>query len=395
LPYGFGRSYGDSCLNEGRTLIDCSRLSRFLAFDQETGLLSCESGVSLAEILKFAVPRGWFLPVTPGTKFVTVGGAIANDVHGKNHHGAGSFGLHVTRFLLCRSDCELLECSADRNSELFRATIGGLGLTGVVLAAEIQLKPIQGDRIDSEGIPFQSIPEFEAISEESDEKFEYTVAWIDCLSGRRSRGMFFRGNHSEGFHNRREIRFGPKVPCALPGFLWNERILAILNSSYYRWKSLRRSRALVPYDAFFYPLDAIRQWNLLYGKAGFVQYQCVVPEGSLSALEEMLDRVARAKLGSFLTVLKRFGSRLSPGMLSFPRPGFTLTLDFPVNGEGALELLSTLDQIVLQAGGALYPAKDARMSLLLFEASFQNWRAFRDYVDPAMSSSFWRRVTQG
>jgi FAD/FMN-containing dehydrogenase len=394
LPYGLGRSYGDSCLNEGRTLIDCSRLTRILAFDRENGRIWCEAGVSLADILSVAVPAGWFLPVTPGTKFVTVGGAIANDVHGKNHHRAGSFGLHVMRFLLCRSDMGLLECSPHQHQDLFAATVGGLGLTGVLLSAEMQLKRITGDRINCESIPFESLADFQAISTESDGKFEYTVAWVDSFSRKRRRGILFRGNHDTGFQAKRELKLGPKMPFSLPQFLLTRPFLALSNFAYYQWKSLRGSRTLATIDDFFYPLDSIRQWNLVYGKSGFLQYQFVIPESAADSLEEIFRVIAKDGLGSFLAVLKRFGSLRSPGMLSFPRPGLTLALDFPMRGERTLRLLATLDRIVGEAGGALYPAKDARMSPQMFEASFPQWRAFRSFVDPAMSSSFWRRVTE-
>jgi len=394
LPYGLGRSYGDSCLNEGRSLIDCSRLTRILSFDRVTGRIWCEAGVSLADILRIVVPAGWFLPVTPGTKFATVGGAIANDVHGKNHHRAGSFGLHVVRFLLCRSDRGVLECCPDQNPELFGATIGGLGLTGVLLSAEIQLKQIIGDRINCESIPFDSIADFQAISTESDCKFEYTVAWVDSFSRKRLRGILFRGNHRKDFHVAQKDKSGPKIPFSFPQFLLNRRSLALFNFAYYQWKSLYGSRTSAPLDAFFYPLDSIRQWNLVYGKSGFLQYQLVIPESECDSFEEVLKVIAKDGLGSFLAVLKRFGSLRSPGMLSFPRPGLTLALDFPMRGERTLRLLATLDEIVNQAGGALYPAKDARMSPQMFEASFPKWRDFRSFIDPAMSSSFWRRVTE-
>ena len=197
LAYGLGRSYGDSCLNDGRDLVECSRLNRVLGFDAEQGHILCEAGVSLSDILEVAVPRGWFLPVTPGTRFVTVGGAIANDVHGKNHHRAGTLGRHVRRLELCRSDHGLLLCSPESNPDLFRATIGGLGLTGVITCAEIALKKISGPLIDLETIPFHSLPEFLSLSHDSDQTFEYTVAWVDCVSQKGTRGIFFRGNHSD------------------------------------------------------------------------------------------------------------------------------------------------------------------------------------------------------
>jgi FAD/FMN-containing dehydrogenase len=393
LAYGLGRSYGDSCLNEGRSLIDCSRLDRLLAFDRHTGLLTCEAGTSLAEILRIAVPAGWFLPVTPGTKSVTVGGAIANDVHGKNHHRSGSFGLHVSRLLLCRSDRGILECGPHQNADLFRATVGGLGLTGVILCAEIALKRITSDRIDVEAIPFESAAEFLALSADSDSNFEYTVAWIDCLSYKSLRGIVSRGNHAKPSHLAREYRPRPGVPLPFPRFLLNGSTARLFNSAYFHWKAAHKSLASVPFDPFFYPLDSFRHWNLAYGKSGFLQYQCVIPESSSQAVEEVIGQIAKQGSGPFLAVLKRFGGLASPGMLSFPRPGITLALDFPMRGEGTLRDLRFLDQIVQQCRGAVYPAKDARMDPETFETSFPHWREFRSYIDPVMSSSFWRRVT--
>lgn len=395
LPYGLGRSYGDSCLNAGRSLLDCSRLDRLLSFDRKSGRLWCEAGVPLAEILRVTVPRGWFLPVTPGTKFVTVGGAIANDVHGKNHHRAGTFGLHVTRLFLCRSDHGIVECSPWDNVELFRATVGGLGLTGVILAAEIQLKAIPGDEIAADTIPFQSLSDFQRLVEVSDQEFEYTVAWIDCFSGEQPRGIFHRGNHADGFRDAPHKNRGIGVPFAAPHFLLHRYGLKLFNSAYYRWKSRRGATSRVGIDPFFYPLDAIRNWNLLYGQRGFLQYQCVIPEAAYDVLQDMLGKIGRDAMGSFLAVLKRFGRTESPGMLSFPRPGLTLALDFPMRGDSTLRLLDELDEIVVQNGGAVYPAKDARMSPRTFEASFPAAGEFRRFMDPALSSSFWRRVTGG
>jgi len=391
LAYGLGRSYGDSCLSE-RTLMDISKLNRLLGADYQDGWIRCEAGTSLAEILKIIVPKGWFLPVTPGTKFVTVGGAIANDVHGKNHHRAGTFGGYVRKIALCRSDEGLLICGPQQNTGLFRATIGGLGLTGVIVWAEIQLKPIPGARIQVETLPFSSLQEFMALTSESDQTHEYTVAWLDCFSGRRTKGIFFRGNHKSGsvrFHSRHH-----KVPFALPDWLLNRLTIKLFNSAYSTRKHWGRRQSIVPYEPFFYPLDSLQGWNLLYGKRGFLQYQCVVPEQSVAAVEEMLDLVAASGMGSFLAVLKKFGGVPSPGMLSFPRPGLTLSLDFPMRGQRTLSLLDTLDQVVMKGGGGLYPAKDARMSATMFQASFPNWREFRQFMDAKFSSSFWQRVTE-
>ena len=393
LPYGLGRSYGDSCLNAGRELVDCRRLNRILGFDETTGMMRCESGVSFADIIDVFLPKGWFLPVTPGTRFVTVGGAIANDVHGKNHHCAGTFGAHVRQIGLHRSNDGFVVCNSEHNSNTLHATIGGLGLTGVIAWADVQLKRVAGAWIDAESKPFESLDAFLDLSRESSERFEYTVAWLDCFAGKHPRGIFFRGNHSSHPEGNVRHRRGPKVPFAVPGWMLNRHSMKAFNTAYYEYHSGKKGTRIVPYDSFFYPLDSIRQWNLLYGRQGFLQYQCVIPETNIAAFEDLLDRIARSDMGSFLGVLKQFGSALPAGMLSFPRPGLTLALDFPMRGERTLKLMQSLDDIVRQSGGALYPAKDARMDPALFEASFPRWRSFVPYIDQKMSSSFWRRVT--
>jgi FAD/FMN-containing dehydrogenase len=393
LPYGLGRSYGDSCLNTGRDLIDCRRLNRILDFDESTGILRCESGVSLSDIIDIFLPKEWFLPVTPGTRFVTLGGAIANDVHGKNHHCAGTFGAHVKQIGLHRSNDGLVVCSAAENSNMLRATIGGLGLTGVIAWADIQLKRVAGAWIDAELVPFQSLSSFLDLSRESNDRFEYTVAWLDCFAGKNPRGIFFRGNHAAEHGKEYRRKGGPKLPFALPAWMLNRYSVKAFNTAYYKVHSAKKGASVVAYDSFFYPLDSVRQWNLLYGKQGFLQYQCVIPDTNVAACEELLDRIAHSGMGSFLGVLKQFGSAPPAGMLSFPRPGLTIALDFAMRGERTLQLLQSLDEVVQQSGGALYPAKDARMSHALFEASFPRWRSFVPYIDPKMSSSFWRRVT--
>jgi len=393
LPFGLRCSYGDSCLNGGRELIDCRRLNRILGFDEATGVVRCEGGVSLADIIEVFLPKGWFPPVTPGTSLVTVGGAIANDVHGKNHHRAGTFGAHVQRLALHRSDSGLLCCSASENPDLFRATIGGLGLTGVIAWADVQLKRVGGPWMASESIAFSSLETFLELTHASNDRFEYTVAWIDCFSGKRVRGIFFRGNHAHDCHRKFRPRRGPTVPFAMPGWVLNGGSIRAFNAAYYAVHVLTKGSALVPFDKFFYPLDSIRHWNLLYGRRGLLQYQCVIPQSHPEACEELLERSARSGMGSFLGVLKQFGSAPPAGMLSFPRPGLTIALDFPMRGERTLKLMRSFDQVVRDSGGALYPAKDARMSPAMFEVSFPRWRDFIPYMDPRMSSSFWRRVT--
>lgn len=400
LPYGLGRSYGDSCLNAGGTLIDTAALNRFMAFDQETGLICCEAGVTLADILKLIVPLGWFLPTTPGTKFVTVGGAIANDVHGKNHHKAGTFGCHVTRFELLRSDGQQVICSPTENAELFRATIGGLGLTGLILWAEFQLRRVSGPFIAKEQIRFESVDEFFDINDDSDTDFEYTMSWVDCLATGKSlgRGLYMRGNHSwprrvPGKPSEAKPLF--TVPMELPSFLLNNFTVKAFNELYFRSQIGKSKAQTTFYDPFFYPLDAILDWNRLYGRPGFLQYQFVVPFASdRGAIKEILRQISTSGVLSFLAVLKVFGDVKSPGMLSFPRPGVTLALDFPFRGRPTLALMERLDQVVRESGGALYPAKDARMSPESFAASYPNWAEFAKHIDPKFSSSFWRRVTR-
>lgn len=399
LPFGRGRSYGDCCLNDGGLLLDTSRLDHLIDFDRQRGLLRCEAGVTLEEILRVIVPEGFFIPVSPGTQFVTVGGAIANDVHGKNHHRAGTFGRHVTRFELLRSDGTRRVCSKAEHADWFRATIGGLGLTGLVTWAEFQLKPIESPWIDVEAVPFAGVDEFLRLCDESDAAFEYTVAWVDALrAGRRqAHGIFLRGNHApaSGGPQLPRQHNGPSltVPCEMPGWVLNRPSLAVFNRLYYTRQCLAPRRRRVGFGEFFYPLDAIAHWNRLYGRRGLLQFQCVVdPARDAGILERLLAAIEHAGSGSFLTVMKRFGAMPSPGLLSFPRPGVTLSVDMLHRGPSTLACLSKLDVRVRNHGGAIYPAKDACMAPETFRGSFPAWRRFQAYVDPKFSSSFWRRV---
>jgi len=395
LPFACGRSYGDSCLNDGGALLDVTGLDRFIAFDESQGLLRCEAGVTLAEILALAVPRGWFVPVLPGTRWVSVGGAIANDIHGKNHHRAGAFGSHVTCLELLRSSGERVLCSPEGNTELFRATIGGLGLTGLILWAEIRLKPVPGAAITMERVRFSGLDEFFELSAR-DQDYEYTVAWIDCLASasRRGRGLFLRGDHAPGpLTSAKAGGLRMRIPVDLPSGLVNRVTMTGFNALYYRSQLRSSYRRTVPYEPFFFPLDGIANWNRLYGKRGLLQYQCVVPEPAARAISSLLDQVARSTETPSLAVLKRFGALESPGMLSFPRPGITLAIDFANRGPSTLALLEELDGVVGDAGGAVYPAKDARMSAASFRRFFPGWQSFAPHVDPRFSSSFWRRVT--
>ncbi len=398
LPFGNGRSYGDSCLNVGGALLQTRSLDRFIRFDREAGIVACEAGVLLADILRLVVPAGWFLPIVPGTCHVTLGGAIANDVHGKNHHRAGTFGRYVRQFELLRSDGARLVCSPTDNSNWFAATVGGLGLTGVITWVELQLRPIRSPRLNVESARFGNLAEFFALCEEVERDYEYTVAWIDCLSrGKRlGRGILQCANHAE---QQDSAQASPErtlaVPFASPVSLVNGVSLRIFNALHYYRQSRNRKRTSEDFGRFFFPLDRILQWNRLYGPAGFYQYQCVVPMHSARrATTELLETIAGSGLGSFLAVLKRFGTVVSPGMLSFPREGVTLALDFPNKGAAVERLFQSLDRIVGAAGGTLYPAKDGRMPGARFRSGYPRWQEFSQYIDPACSSSFWRRVTE-
>ncbi len=403
LAYGLGRSYGDSCLNPGGSLLLTSGLDRFMAFDPATGLLSCEAGVTLDAILRLVVPQGWFLPVTPGTKYVTIGGAIANDVHGKNHHGAGTFGRHVRQLSLLRSDGRVHVCSPHRESELFAATVAGLGLTGLILSAEIKLQRIQSQDVIQETVPFEDLDGFFAINRESVESWPFTVAWVDCVArGRRlGRGLYYRGRPAPPSlaptrPARSHLTHAPlaRVPFRLPSFSLNRLTVGAFNALY-RWSNLRKpSPSRVHYDGYFYPLDGVLHWNRIYGSGGFLQFQCVVPHSDGGAvMRDLLARIARSGQASFLTVLKTFGALQSPGLLSFPRPGVTLALDLRHRGASTLALFAELEGVVREAGGALYPAKDACMSPESFRAAYPSLPRFEKHLDPAFSSAFWRRMT--
>lgn len=397
LSRGLGRSYGDACLNDGGTLIATHRLNRFHSFDPQSGLLSCECGVTLEDILDIAIPKGWFLPVTPGTKYVTVGGAIANDIHGKNHHREGTFGRHVVQFRLLRSDGQLLVCSSDKNANLYSATIGGLGLTGIIIDAVIQLKKVASAYIEMDSIKCRNLDEFFEISRDSDKEYEYTVSWIDCLSRGTSmgRGIFMRGNHcldsgKIAFKRKQKL----KVPFDLPGFALSTASIAAFNFLYYNKQQSRHVHSLAHYDPFFYPLDTVIDWNRIYGKRGFLQFQCVVPDDNNNqSIRTILKTIVDSGQASFLAVIKEFGTIPSPGLLSFPRKGVTLALDFPLKGQSTLDLFGRLDDIVADAGGALYPAKDATMTGPHFRQYYPAWRELASLVDRKFSSSFWRRVT--
>jgi len=392
LPAGLARSYGDVGLNEDNALLIATGINRILAWNQQTGLIRCEAGLSLAQLLEFCVPRGWFPQVLPGTKFVTVGGAIANDIHGKNHHVAGTFGCHVPRFEIVRSDGTRAVCSADENADMYRATIGGMGLTGLLTWADIQLRPIISPQIAYMGTKFHGLNEFLALTKAS--KSEYSMAWLDTAARGRNwaRGIFMEGDHSaadDPLTTGKAARF--PFPIDLPPGLLNRTTVGLFNFAFFHKQLGKHVNHFMHYDPFFFPLDAIHNWNRMYGSRGLLQFQCVVPADAMQAIIRV---VTDAGLSSFLTVLKIFGDVRSPGIMSFPKPGWTLALDFPIRGDRTFELFDRLAYMTLEAGGRLYPAKDARMTSSQFQRFYPQWRDFAQFIDPNFSSSFWRRVAK-
>ncbi len=386
LPRGLGRSYGDCCLHsDGRLLLTAS-MDHILSFERQTGVLRAEAGLSLDALLQVCLPSGWFPAVTPGTRFVTLGGAVANDVHGKNHHRAGSFGHHVRRIGLLRREGLLVLGPEDA---LFRATIGGLGLTGLILWVELQLQAVKGPWFDAEAIRFGSLDEFLDREEEINRHYAYTAAWVDGFSA-EGRGVCFCGNHSQDRDAAALPRPRMGVPAEAPDWLLNPLGQRLFNELYYR-KPAGRSR--VHAFSFLYPLDALNGWNRLYGRRGFQQWQCVVPRAAgRGVLKEVLKRTRSAGEASYLALLKSFGERSSPGMLGFCRPGWTLALDFPMRGPSTSRMLRELSGIVMQAGGALYPAKDAQMSDSDFRAGTPGLQEFLPHRETAFQSDFWQRV---
>ena len=397
LPVGMGRSYGDVCLLKDGNLLVTTGMDRILSFDPATGLLTAEAGMSLAQILDFAVPRGFFLPVTPGTKYVTLGGAIANDIHGKNHHSAGTFGCHVTQFELVRSDGMHMLCSPTQNPDWFAATIGGLGLTGLIPWATLKLIPIVSRKIDVEYIHFHGIDEFLSLTKQY-EHSTYTVSWVDCVSTGKNfaRGIFMAGEHSTVPD---ELKPSPEpklvFPFDAPAFALNKFSVSAFNTLFFHKQITPYKQLVQDYEPYFYPLDIALHWNRMYGKRGLLQFQYAIPwEHAREATIAILREVAKSGLASFLAVLKAFGDLPSPGLLSFPQPGITLALDFPIKPGKSFPLFERLADMTLEFGGRLYPAKDAAMTAAQFQAFYPQWEKLARYRDPLITSSFWERVTQ-
>ena len=393
LARGQGRSYGDSCLNNNHSLLLTHHLNHIIDFDVSSGEICCESGVTFEQLFALIIPQGWFAPVTPGTKFITVGGAVANDVHGKNHHNAGTFGNYVKSLELLRSDGERITCAYDQDPDLLKATIGGLGLTGLILNVTFQLKKIKSAWIETEINCFKNLDEFSTLSQKR-QNDEYLVSWVDSLASGENlgRGVFISGKHTDSKTDyRKSSGLKLSVPFYFPSWTLNRYTVAAFNTLYFAINKKHHGKHIKHYEPFFFPLDNIGNWNRIYGRRGFVQYQCVLPPDADH--RSFLETVSNSGFGSFLSVLKTFGDIPSEGLLSFPMPGITIALDFPVNRQ-LLSFLDELDTFVMAASGRVYIAKDARMSPEAFHAFYPQIEQFQSYLDPKFSSSFWRRVME-
>jgi FAD/FMN-containing dehydrogenase len=384
IARGCGRSYGDCSLNSELT-VATGAMDRLIAFDEQTGQLTCEAGLRLADLIDILLPRGWLAPVTPGTRFVTIGGMIAADVHGKNHHVAGSFCDHLDWIDIALPGGPVERCSRETNADLFAATCGGMGLTGIIVRAAFRLKRVETSRIRQRTIRAGNLEAAVDVFEASLD-WTYSVAWVDCLATGKDlgRSVVFLGEHAladelpddrRGDPFRRPPRKARRMPVDAPSFALGPRAVRLFNGSYYR--AQRDGERLVDFEPYFYPLDAIGDWNRIYGRRGFMQYQCVLPlETSRSGMARLLEAISSEGAGSFLAVLKRMGPQ-SFGLLSFGMPGYTLALDFPVS-ESNLALLVRLDAIVAECSGRLYLAKDARAAAAAVEPGYPRLPQFRE-----------------
>jgi decaprenylphospho-beta-D-ribofuranose 2-oxidase len=376
IPRGLGRSYGDSSLNS--IVLETFRLDHFISFNHETGLISCQAGVSIHEILNLVIPKGWFVPVTPGTGYVTVGGALASDVHGKNHHIGGSFSQHVVSFDLLLGNGEGVTVTPSGMPDLFKATCGGMGLTGIILSATFQLIPIQSSFISQRTLRANGLEEVCELFE-ANALSTYSVAWIDCLAKGRQMGrsLLMLGEHSicDGL----ELCDQPKkgLLIDMPNLVLNPYSIKVFNFFYFHKSIFINQKKDLPYRPYFYPLDAINNWNRLYGKNGFIQYQFVLPKAvGVKGLKRILDVISKSNKGSFLAVLKVFGKG-NENYLSFPIEGYSLALDFKME-PGIVELVKRLDSMVLEMGGRVYLTKDALMSGQMFKSTYPQWQIFEE-----------------
>lgn len=395
--FGQGRSYGDVALNAGGIVAHTQHMNRFIDADWTTGRIRAEAGMTLDQLLQTCVPRGWFVPVSPGTKYVSLGGAVANDVHGKNHHAVGSFGAHVTALGLHRSDVPPMTLSPQDNSDLFALTISGLGLTGLITWVELQLIPISSPFMKVENLRMDNLDAFFDLSANSAD-WPYSVAWVDCFATGNAlgRGVFTRARHSSEVDPL--VPHAPQArltwPADAPAWMLTKGTIAAFNAAYRRRPGARLKGAQ-HYGPFFYPLDGINRWNRMYGRRGFFQHQCIVPTAhAKGAVRQLLDTIAKAGQGSFLAVLKQHAAETSPGRNSFCTEGTSLALDFANKGASTRALLSELDSIVLKHEGRMYPAKDGVMSGQTYQSCYPNWKELDAARDPALNSAFWQRVTE-
>lgn len=397
LPTGLGRSYGDVGLNDNGTTISMIKHNEIISLDEKNGILNCESGLSIKDILNFIVPKGWFLPVVPGTRNVTIGGAIANDIHGKNHHKVGTFGNYVKSIRLLRSDGTILNCNEEENRDYLSATVAGLGLTGIIISAEIYLKKISSSYVDVTTFKFQSLDEYWEINNNCEKEFDYTVSWVDCFYNKNEslRGVYLAGNHKENFERKEYFEnINITFPFTPPFSLVNNFSLKILNQLYYFLNKTSKN-SIQHYKKFFFPLDIVNNWNKAYGKKGFFQYQFVVPKkNGPQTIEKVLEIINKNNQVPALGVLKNFGDVKSIGLNSFPFEGVTLSLDFPNKGEKTKKLFDELNKVIFENNGRIYPAKDAFMNPKEFQESYEGVNNFRKYIDSKFSSGFWKRVNK-
>jgi decaprenylphospho-beta-D-ribofuranose 2-oxidase len=405
IARGLGRSYGDASLNETGLVAESLLMNRFLSFDENTGIIRCESGVSYKDLLDTFVTRGWFPPVTPGTKYVTMGGAIASDVHGKNHHKSGAISNFVKSIKILTASGEILECSREQNSDLFWATVGGMGLTGFILECEIQLKKISSPYFKNKTVKLHNIDELFENFELHDDEYQYSVAWIDIVASgsKYGRNVLFLGDYAdydelgEKLKTKSEEKYIEKkiaVPFEVPFTTLNKLSVSLFNTAYYT--AAREKEAYIHYDKYFYPLDFILNWNHIYSKSGLIQYQLNVPEEKgKEAIDKVLKKVVAFGGGSFLAVLKKMGDQ--DGILSFPFKGYTLSMDFPVR-KGVIDMCKELDKIVVDYRGRTYLTKDSildeRTFKIMYTGLWEKWMDIKIKYDPEnkFTSNLARRV---